>query len=68
MLAMSAVFLMTAYPIFWLIVAYPSISTAILPGGLAAVAVCGTAPDRDARHRYVAIVQHLVTIFGGSRH
>jgi MHS family proline/betaine transporter-like MFS transporter len=33
MLAMSTVFLVTAYPIFWLMVAYPSIVTAILAAG-----------------------------------
>jgi len=33
MLTMSVVFLVTAYPIFWLMVAYPSITTAILAAG-----------------------------------
>src|SRR3954464_4131766 len=33
MLAMSAVFLVTAYPIFWLMVAYPSMAAAIFAAG-----------------------------------
>jgi MFS family permease len=33
MLAMTVVFLVTAYPVFWMMVAYPSMATAILAAG-----------------------------------
>ena len=33
MLAMTAVFLVTAYPVFWIMVAYPSMASAILAAG-----------------------------------
>ena len=70
MLAMAWLFLITAYPVFYFMVAYPSLASAIFAASWLSLVKAGysgvlpaadvrVVPDRDARRRRVAQLQHL---------